>query len=305
MLEVDDILPSPLTPLVLQPPVPEPVCEMQTPALFTMAQSSPQPQSVDTVTFARVNPLPSPATFSSSGELRLYIDSDGNLPSNLGPPSSSQELLLQGNQPPPPTSSTAPIHNETVTHSSQSTSSFLGGRSGKIWSVHTRYSRPQLGRFRQDSWTTTTLTAIGLSTTRFPVTPTTSTTRILTAVRACNPPLWLSSRSYNHRTSNLLPPITIRAPTLHHADALVQRSTKSTLLVPHNFLPASHQLDMVRAHHEAHSPHHPGEKLTLLRRHKASPTALMGQISGFTIHKPPWNQHPPRNSCPRKDKLLF
>ena len=63
MLEVKDILPSPLTPLVF--PVPEAVCEMQTPALFTMAQSSPQPQSVDTATYARVNPLPSTATSSS------------------------------------------------------------------------------------------------------------------------------------------------------------------------------------------------------------------------------------------------
>ena len=45
-LEVENILHSPLTPLVLPPPVPEPVCEMHTPALFTIAQSSPQPQSV-------------------------------------------------------------------------------------------------------------------------------------------------------------------------------------------------------------------------------------------------------------------
>ena len=46
MLEVEDILPSPLTP--------KPVCEMQTPALFTIGQSSPQPQSVDTAKYARV-----------------------------------------------------------------------------------------------------------------------------------------------------------------------------------------------------------------------------------------------------------
>ena len=65
MLEVDDILPSPLTPLVLAPTVPQPVCEMQKPALFTMAQTSPQPHSVDTANYARVNPLPSPATSSS------------------------------------------------------------------------------------------------------------------------------------------------------------------------------------------------------------------------------------------------
>ena len=99
MLEVEDILPSPLTALVLPPPVPEPVCEMQTPALFTMAQSSPQPQSVDTGNYARVNPLPSTATSSSSsGELHLFIGSDTSSPSiAVGPTSSSQELLLQGN----------------------------------------------------------------------------------------------------------------------------------------------------------------------------------------------------------------
>ena len=94
MLDVDDILPSPLTPLVLAPTVPEPVCEMQTAALFTMAQTSPQSQSVDTANYARVNPLPSPATFSSSsGELHLYIDTD-TIPSTVptGPHSSSHEL---------------------------------------------------------------------------------------------------------------------------------------------------------------------------------------------------------------------
>ena len=122
MLDVDDILPSPLTPLVLPPPIPEPVCEMQTPALFTMAQSSPQSQSVDTLMYARVNPLPSPATSSSSsGELRLYIDSDGNSPSQMsGPISSSQELILTGSQPAPPTSSITPPNPVTVPHSSQS-----------------------------------------------------------------------------------------------------------------------------------------------------------------------------------------
>ena len=98
MLEVDDILPSPLTPRVPAPTVPEPVCEMQTPALFTMAQSSPQPHSVVTASYARVNPLPSPATSSlSSGELHLYIHSDTSSPSvPAGPQSSSHELLLQG-----------------------------------------------------------------------------------------------------------------------------------------------------------------------------------------------------------------
>ena len=99
MLEVEDIQPSPLTPLVLPPPVPEPVCKMQTPALFMMAQSSPHPQSVNTANYARVNPLPSPATSSSSsGEPHLYIDSDTSSPSiAIGQTSLSQELLLQRN----------------------------------------------------------------------------------------------------------------------------------------------------------------------------------------------------------------
>ena len=117
MLEVEDILPSALTPLLLQPPVPKRVCEMQTPALFTMAQSSPQPQSVDTANYARVNPLPSPATSSSSsGELHLYTDSDTSSPAvAIGQTSSSQELLLQGqtqvSQPPPPLSAVNTEHS--------------------------------------------------------------------------------------------------------------------------------------------------------------------------------------------------
>ena len=96
MLEVDDILPSPLTPLVLAHTVPELVCEMHTPALFTMAQTSPQPHSVDTANYARVNPMPSPATSSSSSaELHLYIDSDTS-PATVptGQHSSSQEPPL-------------------------------------------------------------------------------------------------------------------------------------------------------------------------------------------------------------------
>ena len=107
MLEIDDILPSPLTPLVLSTTVSELVCKMQTPALFTMGKSSPRPQSVDTANIARVNPLPSPATSSSSsGELHLYINSETSSPSvPVGPQSSSQELLLQETsqvpQPPP------------------------------------------------------------------------------------------------------------------------------------------------------------------------------------------------------------
>ena len=100
MLEVEEILPSPLTPLVLPHKVPETVCEKQTPAIFTIAQSSQQPQSVDTANYARVSPLPSPATFSSSsGGHHLYIDSDTSSPSvPVGPPSSSQEL--HDSQPP-------------------------------------------------------------------------------------------------------------------------------------------------------------------------------------------------------------
>ena len=68
MLEVDDILPSPLTLFVLPHPVPGPVCEMQTLAPFTMALSSPQPKPVDTINYARVNQLPLPATSSSSSD---------------------------------------------------------------------------------------------------------------------------------------------------------------------------------------------------------------------------------------------
>ena len=112
MLEVDDILPTPLTPLVLAPTVPEPVCKTQTPALFKMAQSSPQPQPLDTANYVRLNPLPSPAASSSSlGELHLYIDSDTSSPSApVGPQSSLQEMLLQGTSQephPPPFFSTA------------------------------------------------------------------------------------------------------------------------------------------------------------------------------------------------------
>ena len=85
---------------------------MQTPALFTMAQSSPQPQSVDMANYVRVNPLPSTATSSSSsGEIHLCIDSDTGSPSiPVGPQNLSPELLLQGtSQVPqlPPFSSTA------------------------------------------------------------------------------------------------------------------------------------------------------------------------------------------------------
>ena len=94
MLEVDDILPWALTPFVLAPRVPEPVSEMQTLALFTMAQTSLHQQSVDAAKYARVNPLPSPATSSSSsGKFHLYINSETGLPFvPTAQRSSSQEL---------------------------------------------------------------------------------------------------------------------------------------------------------------------------------------------------------------------
>ena len=58
-----------------------------------MAQTSPQPQSLDTANYARVNPLPSTATSSSSSsELHLYIDSNTSPPTvPTGQHSSSQE----------------------------------------------------------------------------------------------------------------------------------------------------------------------------------------------------------------------
>ena len=103
MLDVDGILPSPMTPLVLSPPVPEQVCKMQTPALFSISQAFAKTQSVDSATYARVNPLPSPATSSSSsGEVQLYIGGD---PSSHTAPtaqlSSSLELLIEGQKPVP------------------------------------------------------------------------------------------------------------------------------------------------------------------------------------------------------------
>ena len=95
-----DTLPLPLTPLVLPPPVPEPVCEIQSPALVTMAQPSPQPQSVDSATHVRRNQLPSLATSSSSsGELHSFIASNkSSLSATTGSLSSTQELL-QGHKP--------------------------------------------------------------------------------------------------------------------------------------------------------------------------------------------------------------
>ena len=101
MLEVDIILP--LTTLVLCHPVPESVCEMQTPALFTMVQTSPEPQTLDTANYKRVNPLPSPATpSSSSSELHLYFESDTSSASVLvGSRARLKSFFFQGDQPAP------------------------------------------------------------------------------------------------------------------------------------------------------------------------------------------------------------
>ena len=103
MLDFDDFLPLSLTPLVLPLTMPEPVCEMQTPALFTIAHASPQPQSVDLATHIRLISLPSPATCSSSsGEFHLHIGSYKKSPTTpTATLSSSQEFLLHGRQPVP------------------------------------------------------------------------------------------------------------------------------------------------------------------------------------------------------------
>ena len=71
MMDVNYILPSsPLLPMLMAPSMPEQVCEMQTLALFTMAQGSPQLQLVLAATCSRVKTLPSPITsYSFSGEL--------------------------------------------------------------------------------------------------------------------------------------------------------------------------------------------------------------------------------------------
>ena len=85
MMEFRDILPSPLIHLVLPHPVPNQVCEMQTPALFTIAQSSPQPTFVDTINYARVNPLLSPATPSSRGRGNSFAPTQGIIHRAPGP----------------------------------------------------------------------------------------------------------------------------------------------------------------------------------------------------------------------------
>ena len=234
---------------------------MQTPALFTMAQSSPQPQSVDTVTYARVKPLPSPGTISTSGELRRYIDSDGRSPSlNPGPTGSSQELLLRGSQQPPPITSVAPPYTATVPHLSQS----------HLPSWRTEWNNLVSPRQIQ-------LSPIGQSKAGFVdhnhahrrwFIHHQSSLRLLNTGkphhhRGTGPLFPLScpsSRSCNHRTIDLPLRRITRAPTLHQGDVLVQRSTKSTLLVLHKFPQASHRYDMANVHHEAHSSHPPEGK---------------------------------------------
>ena len=93
------------------PQYPSQFAKCKHPPLFTMPQSSSESQSVDTANYARVNPLPSPATSSSSSaEFHLYIDSDTSSPTvPAGPQSSSQELLQGKSQvpQPPPLFSTA------------------------------------------------------------------------------------------------------------------------------------------------------------------------------------------------------
>ena len=84
-MEFRDILPSPLIHLVLPHPVPEQVCEMQTSALFTIAQSSTQPKSVDTINYARVNPLLSPVTPFSRGTGNSFAPTQGIIHRAPGP----------------------------------------------------------------------------------------------------------------------------------------------------------------------------------------------------------------------------
>ena len=174
MLEVDDIVPSPLTPLVLAPTVPKPVCEMQTPDLFTVAQSSPQPRSVDTANYARVNPLPSPATSSSSsGERHLYIDSDTSSPSvPARPQSSSQEHKSYFKE-------TVRGHSHThyfqlrtqqspqYNHQFSLRTFHLGlmnwPQRNNLVTLHQRRLSP-IGHTLVDPWSTTTITATGLPT---------------------------------------------------------------------------------------------------------------------------------------------
>ena len=90
-----------------------------------MAQTSPQPQHVNTINYARVKPLPSPTTSSSSsGELHLYIDSDTcSPPTQTGPHSSSQEPLPPGSSQTSQPPSFLTIHTiiPTTRHPSHST----------------------------------------------------------------------------------------------------------------------------------------------------------------------------------------
>ena len=108
MLEIEDILPSPVAPLVLPHAVPETVCEMQTPALFTKAQPSPQPQSLNTTNYARVNPLPSPATSSS-----IFFNTESS--------SSTPTRLPQSDTPPPIFKPISTATSAALTHSQPST----------------------------------------------------------------------------------------------------------------------------------------------------------------------------------------
>ena len=269
---------------------------MQTPALFTMAQSSPQPQAVDTATYARLNSLPSPATSSSSsGELHLYIDSDGNSPSqNPCPASSSQELLLQGNQPPVQASSTAPPYPwQCLTRHSHT---FLLGRT--MWNSllipHQRQSsptgRPQEGFVDHNR----------AHSRRFIHHQ--SSPRLLNTVNpyphhGVGPLFPLSchnNRLCNHRTIHLPPRTITRAQTPHQGDDLVPQSMRPTLPALLKYNLANHRHDMAKVPHEANSPHPPGES-TPSRRHKASPTVSRGQISVFT------NSPTPLESTPSKE----
>ena len=190
MLEVDDILPSPLTPLVLAPTVPEPVCEKQTPALFTVAQSSPQPESVETANYARMNPLPSSATSSSSsGKLHLYIDSDTSSPSvPIGPQSSSLELLLQGTSQvpqPPPLFSTA--HTAVSTKKPRIQPTHIPSWADEVTRAEqSGHSTPEtvVPQLWWDPWSTTTITATGLPTASDAHTAYTTPAGTLNAVRS-------------------------------------------------------------------------------------------------------------------------
>ena len=284
-LEVDDILPSPLTPLVLHPTVPEPVCKMQTPALFTMAQASPQPQSVDTANYARVTPLPSAATSSSSsGELHLCIDSDASSLSVLiGLHSSSQEPLPQGNSqaPPPPSSLVAHTATPTTQHPPHSTNICWADEVEKSGTSTPETVIPNWvfsGRVRGPQPSSEPLVYPP------PVMPTPQTHRPPVSSPRYGPtiPPLRSRQTLPNR-----PPMTdphprtiIRAQTPHPEDALGPQHRRSCLYDLHPCRLHNHLPDIKRALLEAHSPHHLVVEETHLLRHKASLTDLKDQISG-------------------------